>query len=87
MKTVSKINPEQEYEKAKELIEVASRQALNSNQFSSLDSSVNNLITATRILIEREERRRGKPSPPPVTTGKGRKSGQERADVKKTSDG
>lgn len=64
MKTVSKIDPEKEYQTVNSLIELASQNALNSDQASNLDSSVDNLITAARILLEREARRRGHPTPP-----------------------
>jgi transposase len=84
MKTVSKIDPEKEYQTAKSLIEIASQKALDSDQAGHLDSSVDNLITAARILIEREERRRGLPKT--KTEGnapKGRQSGQTRGDASK----
>ncbi len=65
MKKVSTIDPEKEYELAKKLIELASKQTLEKSDATALDSSVDNLITAARILMEREERRRGSPKPPP----------------------
>jgi transposase len=83
MKTVSKINPEKEYEQAKKLIELASQKMLQKDDLSNLDSSVDNLMTAARVLMEREERRRGAPKPPPSNTPKGRKAGDSRADSNK----
>lgn len=80
MKTVVKIDPEAEYEKAKQLIELAKSQALDTDSSSSLSVSVDNLMTATRVLMEREERRRGvyKSEPPNPNTMKGRSKGQSR---------
>lgn len=84
MKTVAKIDPELEYQNAKKLIELAGQQALDSNNSKSLDNSVENLITAARILMEREERRRGKKKAPPITARpKGRQKGDQRKDSKK----
>jgi hypothetical protein len=61
MKTVVKIDPELEYENAKKIIDLVSKQILDSEQISSLDSSVANLATVARVLLEREARRRGPP--------------------------
>jgi transposase len=83
MKTVAKIDPEKEYENAKKLIEAASKQRLERDDAVALDSSVDNLITAARVLMEREERRRGKRKPPTGAKPKGRQKGDERADSKK----
>jgi len=83
MKTVHKIDPEKEYAQAKALIELASQQVLDKENASSLDASVDNLITAARILMEREELRRGKPKEPTENAPKGRKKGQERAQSSK----
>ena len=84
MKKVAKIDPEKEYENAKKIIELASKEQLNIDNASSLDSSVDNLIMAARVLMEREERRRGKPKSPPKTSKpKGRKKGEGRGDTKK----
>jgi transposase len=83
MKTISQINPEQEYELAKKIIELAGQKALDKDNLTALDSSVDNLITAARILMEREERRRGQPKPPPFTGKKGRQTGESREDTKK----
>lgn len=82
MKTVAKIDPEAEYEKAKELINLA---ILDTNNKSALSSSVENLMTATRVLMEREERRRGmyKTEPPNANSPKGRSKGETREDSKK----
>ncbi|NOT80552.1 MAG: hypothetical protein HOP07_18660 [Bacteriovoracaceae bacterium] len=65
MKTVVKIDPELEYEKAKKIIDLVSKQILDPDQVSSLDSSVSNLATVARVLLEREARRRGPPKPNP----------------------
>lgn len=83
MKTVSRIDPEKEYEQAKKLIERASQQVLQRQELTALDGSVDNLMTAARILMEREERRRGAPKPPPSNYPKGRQKGESRADSKK----
>mgnify|MGYP001577545597 FL=1 len=83
MKTVAKINPEEEYETAKKLIELASKQVLDGNNLTTLGSSVDNLITAARVLMDREERRRGHPSPPKDHKPKGRQKGDEREEAKK----
>ena len=84
MKTVSKIDPEKEYQTAKSLIEIASQKALDSNQAGNLDSSVDNLITAARILLEREQRRRGLPKTKAEgALPKGRKKGEPRGDASK----
>lgn len=83
MKTVFKINPEEEYENAKKIIEQAGQKRLNPESTISLDSSVDNLITATRILMEREERRRGQKKVPKINKPKGRKKGDSRQDSRK----
>lgn len=84
MKTISKINPEEEYQKAKAIIELAMKdQRLSTDNANTLDSSVDNLITAARVLMEREERRRGYPRPPKETKKKGGKAGSERGEVNK----
>ncbi len=81
MKTVAKINPELEYENAKKLIEQASWS--DPTKATELDSSVDNLITAARVLMEREERRRGKPRPPKKNKTKGRSKGDKRSESRK----
>jgi transposase len=89
MRTVAKIDPEleleleYEYENAKKLIEQASKERLDSENTSSLDSSVDNLITAARVLMEREEKRRGKKRPPKKNKPKGRSKGDLRKEAKK----
>lgn len=83
MKTVAKIDPEKEYENAKKLIEQASKERLDIDNASSLDSSVDNLITAARVLMEREERRRGKKQPPKKNKIKGRNKGDARKESRK----
>jgi len=59
MKTIAKINPEEEYKLAKQIIAMASNHQLDEDNSSKLNLSVDNLIQTARILIEREERRRG----------------------------
>ena len=60
MKTIVKINPEKEYENAKNILEEITKNITPStDKLTSMDSSLDNLITVTRVLIEREERRRG----------------------------
>jgi len=84
MKTVHKIDPEKEYAAAKALIELASQQALDKDKASTLDKSVDNLITAARILMECEEKRRGKPKDPPTENSpKGRQKGEQRIESSK----
>ena len=81
MKTVVKIDPEKEYKSAKRLIEQATWS--DPENATALDSSVDNLITAARVLMEREERRRGKKRPPKKNTPKGRSKGDIRKESKK----
>ena len=83
MKTIAKINPEKEYEIAKMLIETSTNKVFDPEKADSLGNSIENLITVTRILIEREERRRGKSKPPKKDSIKGRKKGQDRQESKK----
>jgi transposase len=84
MKTVSKIDPEFEYKTAKDLINNAFIESLTTENLNKLGSSVDSLITVTRVLIEREMRRRGPPTPPKNNSEpKGRKKGETRADLKK----
>lgn len=86
MRKVAKIDPEREYQKAKELIERASQASLDKKELGQLDTSVDNLATAARILIEREERRRGSRKPPKGDSGnKGKGKGKkgERENPKK----
>ncbi|MBF0299442.1 MAG: transposase [Oligoflexia bacterium] len=79
MKTVAKINPEEEYQNAKKLIELAGKQVLEKSNLTSLDSSVDNIITAAKVLMEREDSRRGKKNPPKENPlPKGRKKGEDR---------
>lgn len=83
MKTVVKIDPEKEYEIAKKFIELAGEKVLATEELGPLGSSVDNLITVARVLIEREEQRRGKPRPPISNTPKGRQKGEGRKELKK----
>ena len=52
MKTVVKINPEEEYEKAKLILETSGVELLDTPSLHSLDSSLENLITVARVLIK-----------------------------------
>ena len=86
MKTVVKINPEEEYENAKAILETSGVELLDTPSLHALDSSLENLITVARVLIEREERRRGKKknkTPKENKAKKGRKKGDKRKEVKK----
>lgn len=83
MKTVARINPEKEFENAKNILELAATQRLDTNHLNSLDSSINNIMTAARVLMEREERRRGKKTVPKESAPKGRKKGDQRKEVHK----
>lgn len=83
MKTITKIDPEKEYENAKKMIELATQGALDVDNAGSLDSSVDNLITVARVLIEREERRRGPKKYPKENKSKGRNKGESRGETKK----
>jgi transposase len=83
MKKVSKIDPEKEYELAKKIIELASVQALNKDDVTTLDTSVANIVTAVRVLMEREALRRGNPSLPKEKKPKGRQQGEAREESKK----
>ena len=78
MKTIVKINPEKEYENAKNILEeITENITPSTDKLTSMDSSLDNLITVTRVLIEREERRRGiKKEPPKEVKPKGRKKGE-----------
>ena len=86
MKTVVKINPEEEYEKAKEILETSGVELLDTPSLHSLNSSLENLITVARVLMEREEKRRGKKKdevPKENKPKKGRKKGDKRKEIKK----
>ena len=85
MKTVAKINPELEYENAKELIEQATEAKLNPKNATALGLSVDNLITAARILMEREDRRRAQRKPPKQNKLNGGKKGRKKGDARKES--
>lgn len=83
MKTIAKIDPEKEYENAKKIIDNAGKYFFDDQSLGSLNSSLENLITATRVLIEREDKRRGIKKPPKESSPKGRKEGDERKEIKK----
>lgn len=86
MKTIVKINPEEEYEKAKNVLETSGVELLDTSSLHLLDSSLEKLITVARVLIEREEKRRGKKKekcPKENRPKKGRKKGDKRKEVKK----
>ena len=78
MKKVAKIDPEKEYKNAKNIIEQAAGGHLSDDNAGSLDASVDNLVTAARVLMEREERRRGRKKTPKEARPKGRKKGDKR---------
>ena len=86
MKTVVKINPEEEYENAKAILETSGVELLDTHSLHSLDASLENLITVARVLMEREAKRRGKKkdkTPKENKPKKGTKKGTERKEVKK----
>ena len=86
MKTVVKINPEEEYENAKAILETSGIELLDTPSLHSLDASLEKLITVARVLMEREEKRRGKKkdkTPKENKPKKGRKKGSNRKEVKK----
>lgn len=83
MKTIAKIDPEKEYQNARNIIDNAGKYFFNDQNLSSLAASVDNLITTARVLIEREEQRRGKKKVPKESNPKGRKEGDERKEAKK----
>jgi len=83
MKTIAKIDPEKEYKNAKAIIDNAGKYFFDEQSLSSLDNSLEKLITAARVLIEREELRRGKKKAPKATKLKGRQEGDKRKEVKK----
>ena len=83
MKTIAKINPEKEYENAKNIIDNAGKYFFDEQSLGILNTSVDNLIITARVLIEREERRRGKKKAPKESIPKGRKKGDERRETKK----
>jgi len=87
MKTISKIDPEKEYDNAKNLIATyTDKYQLEAPDAQSLGDSIDNLITVARILMDREERRRGlKKDPPKEMSAKpvGRQKGQNREESKK----
>ncbi len=84
MKTVAKINPELEYQNAKNILADVGEKLLDSKSLHGLDSSLESLITVARVLMEREDKRRGKKNPPKENKAKkGRKKGQERKELKK----
>ena len=85
MKTVAKINPELEYQTATTILDRALDSGLNNNDHSDLKSSVDNLMTVTKVLMEREDRRRGKGHLKKEYKKKGRQLGVSRAESKKTS--
>ena len=84
MKTVVKIDPELEYQNAKSILAEVGQELLDSKSLYQLDSSIENLITVARVLMEREDKRRGKKKVPKENKiKKGRKKGQERKEIKK----
>lgn len=85
MKTVIKIDPEQEYQIAKDILTDAGKKFLDTQSLHNLDSALEKLITVARILIEREDKRRGKKKKVPKENSlkKERKAGEERKELKK----
>lgn len=83
MKKVVKIDPEKEYETAKKLIELSAEKILETNDLGALGTSVDNLMTVARVLMEREARRHGHPKTPSTSTNKGRNKGDPRDDFNK----
>ena len=83
MKTVVKIDPELEYQNAKNVLAEVGQELLDSKSLHQLDASLENLITVARVLMEREDKRRGKKKVPRENKiKKGRKKGQERKEIK-----
>lgn len=80
MKTVVKIDPELEYQNAKNILADTGERLLDTNSLHELDSSLENLITVARVLMEREDKRRGKKKGkvPKENKPKGRKKGDKR---------
>ena len=85
MKTVVKINPEDEYQKAKVILETSGKVLLDTPSLHALDSTIENLFTVARVLMEREDKRRGKKKiiPKENKSKKGRKEGEQRKETKK----
>lgn len=83
MKTIAKINPEKEYESANKLIDETIDHKLSSEEYNDLKSSVSNLMTATKILMEREDRRRGKNSTKKDYFKNSKNKGEGRGESKK----
>ena len=84
MKTIVKIDPEFEYQKAKDILANAGEKLLDTSSLHGLDSSIENLITVTRVLMEREDKGRGKNKTPKENKPKkGRKKGEQRRELKK----
>lgn len=83
MKTVAKIEPEKEYENAKKILDEAGKYFFNEQSLNSLVCSVDNIMTAARVLMEREQRRQGAKKPPKEAKNKGRKEGDLRRETAK----
>lgn len=85
MKTIAKIDPEKEYQVAKDVLDNAGKMLLDDQSLNSLGTSLENLITVARVLIEREDIRRAKKKKVPKenSSPKGRKKGEEREPSKK----
>lgn len=81
MKTIAKIDPEKEYMNARSIIDNAGKYLFDEQSLNSLGTSVDNLIKTARILIEREERRRGNKKIPKESKPKGRQKGEERKEA------
>lgn len=83
MKTVAKIEPEKEYKNVQKILEETGKFFFNDQSLSSLSASVDNIMTAARVLMEREQRRRGTKKPPKEAKDKGRKEGEQRKEATK----
>lgn len=80
MKTVVKIDPEKEYQLAKDIIESLTNGEQKPEDLPSLDSSVDNLKTVINVLIERAT---PKPRATPKKTSKNRKNRKPRSEFDK----
>jgi transposase len=83
MKTVAKIEPEKEYENAKKILEEAGVYFFNEQMLNSLTNSIDNIMTATRVLMEREQLRRGPKKLPQQTKNKTCKVGESKKETTK----
>lgn len=80
MKTVAKINPDLEYKNAASYLDT--RTGIE-NEAASAKNALNKLYEATKVLMEREDRRRGKGNNRKDYKKKGRRQGESRAETSK----